>query len=144
MAMLFAGENALPLRAEATGRVIFTDRTIGRPVVQALQLVRDDVLWLEDRYPANTRDQVWLAAAGRHGWLVITRDRRVRYRNYEKAAIREQGVGCFVLAERRDRSKWKLLKILVASLDEMIDRFEHTDRPFICLLDGGGACRRVL
>ena len=124
--------------------MIFIDRSIGRPVALALQQVRDDVLWLEDRYPANTLDVTWLEHAGVNNWLVVTRDKRIRYKRYEIASLREHKVGCFVLGEQRDLSKWNLLKLLVTHLDEMGARHAATERPFLFLIDGNGAFRRIV
>jgi hypothetical protein len=61
--------------------------------------VRSDVIWLEDRFPGRTPDRVWLAQAGAENWLVISRDKRIRYRPGERAAIMENRVGCFCFTQ---------------------------------------------
>lgn len=60
--------------------MIFIDRSVPRGVADAVKKIRDDVLWLEDKFPHSVSDEVWLARAGREGWLVITHDRKVRTR----------------------------------------------------------------
>lgn len=45
--------------------MIFFDRAIPRSVAQALQLVRDDIRWLDDEFPSDTPDRVWLREVGR-------------------------------------------------------------------------------
>lgn len=78
--------------------MIFIDRSITHSVAQGLQLVRDDVTWLDDVFAHNAPDAEWLEVAGPNGWIVVTRDRRIRHRPSEMAAIKRAGVGAFVLA----------------------------------------------
>ena len=71
--------------------MIFVDRSVPRSVVTALRAVRDDVEWLEPRFPHDTPDPEWLAEAGKAGWLVITRDQRIRTRPFEQRYRRALG-----------------------------------------------------
>ena len=41
----------------------------------------------DELFPQGTRDVVWLAEAGAHRWVVITRDDRIRYNQLEKQAV---------------------------------------------------------
>ncbi len=124
--------------------MIFIDGSIGEPVVRALQKVRDDVIWLKDRYEARTIDAIWLRDAGINGWMVTTRDKNVRYKKAEISAIREYTVGCFVIGEKKDLSRWNLLKIIVTKMEGMEERFTQTEHPFIYLIDAAGEFCRVL
>ena len=47
-------------------------------------------------FPKGTADDVWLAEAGRRGWIVLTRDKRIRHRHLEKVALRSAGVQAVV------------------------------------------------
>jgi len=123
--------------------VIFIDRSIPRSVASALKLVRDDVLWLEDRYPHDAADIVWLGDAGRQGWLVISRDKRIRFRPGEREQLRGAGVGAFILTQSRNPNRWQYLRLLCTTLDEMERRFAQTARPFVFGVDSQGRFRRV-
>ena len=46
----------------------------------------------------HVADDEWLERAGREGWIVLTKDKRIRYRHVEIEAIRLHGVKAFVLA----------------------------------------------
>ena len=85
-------------------------------VASALKAVRDDVRWLEDLFPHNARDTHWLAAAGTNGWLVISRDKKIRTRPAEIQAIRDHRVGCFCLIQKQGLSGWPDLKRNAASV----------------------------
>ena len=111
--------------------MIFIDRSIPRGVARALQAVRDDVIWLEDRFPHHVTDPVWLREAGVSDWLVISRDKRIRTRPGERRTIIENGVGCFCLTQKQPLTRWEYLKLLAATLDEMEALFAATPRPFI-------------
>jgi hypothetical protein len=123
--------------------VIFIDRSIPRGVARALQAVRDDVLWLEDRFPHDAPDADWLREAGAQGWLVFSRDKRIRSRPAERQAIVAHRVGCFFLTQKQPLTRWEYLKLLVLALDEMGSRFASTPRPFMYGLRRSGQLIRI-
>jgi hypothetical protein len=49
-----------------------------------------------DHFQRGTADEVWLAEAGRKGWVVLTRDKRIRYRELELLALEAARVRAFV------------------------------------------------
>ena len=125
--------------------MIFIDRSIPRPVAHALNLVRDDVRWLEDIYPGRSRvpDTEWLRDAGTNGWLVISRDKKIRTRPGERQAIQQHGVGCFILSQRQPLNRWGYLKLLARCLDDMQRTFARTTRPFVFAVDSQARFRRA-
>jgi len=52
----------------------------------------------------EVRDVEWVELCGRESWVVLTMDRRIRYRRAEIAAIRRHGVKAFVLASGNPRA----------------------------------------
>lgn len=124
--------------------MIFIDRSIPKPVAEALKLVRNDILWLEDRFDHSAKDAAWLAVAGASNWLVIVRDKKIRTRVGERRAIVEHQVGCFILNQGDNPTRWLYLKLLAMTLDEMITIFETTARPFIFTVSREGVMRHVL
>jgi hypothetical protein len=122
--------------------VIFVDRSIPRRVAEALNLVRGDVEWLEPRFRHDAPDTEWLRFVGEEGWVVITRDQRIRTRPAERRAIEEHGAGCFILSQRQPLTPWGYLRLLVPNLDRMVAVFEATPRPFIFTVDREGVFRR--
>ena len=52
-----------------------------------------------DHFTHKTPDEEWLAAAADKGWLVVTRDQRIRYRANELAAMQRARLHVFVFTQ---------------------------------------------
>ena len=124
--------------------MIFFDRSIPRSVAEALKLVRDDVRWLEDEFPGDVKDPVWLAEVGRREWLVLSRDKRIRYRPAEKQAIIQHRVGCFCIMQGSNPTRWEYLRLIVPLLDRMEEIFATVERPFLYGIDKAGNLTRLI
>jgi hypothetical protein len=81
---------------------LFLDRSIGtQKIATALRAEQLDVETIADRYgPANThvRDEQWIAEASRDGRLLISADKRIRYRPRERLAICIHAARCITFA----------------------------------------------
>ena len=51
----------------------------------------------DEHFPRDEDDSVWLSAVGERGWVVLTKDQRLRYRPLEIAALRSSGARVFIL-----------------------------------------------
>lgn len=118
--------------------MIFIDRSIPKGVAEALKKVRDDVFWFEDQFSHDTKDVEWLPFAGANQWLVIVRDKKIRTRPGERRVLIEHNVGCFIVSQKRNLTRWEYLKLLAATLDKMEEFFATTPRPFMCKIDTSG------
>ncbi|HEU4760528.1 MAG TPA: hypothetical protein VFT91_11195 [Dehalococcoidia bacterium] len=124
--------------------MIFIDRSIPKGVADALKAVRDDVRWLEDEFQHDAKETEWLPEIGKRGWLVISRDKKIRTRPGERRALVDAGVGCFILAQKQNLTRWDYLKLIAASLDEMEEAFASTRKPFIYTVGRTGQLGRVV
>lgn len=97
--------------------------------------------WLDDEFPPTTTDAVWLAEVGRREWMVVTRDKKIRTRPAERAAIVAASVGCFVLDQKKDPTRWEYLKLLAGRLDDMEILFKNTPTPFLYAVSASGQLR---
>jgi hypothetical protein len=78
--------------------IFFIDRSLGRKIVaQALRDVGESVEIHDDHFAPDAKDAVWLVEVGRHGWIVLTKDDRIRYRVTERTALASASVRAFVL-----------------------------------------------
>lgn len=53
----------------------------------------------KDLFAHDAPDEEWLAAVKQHGWLILTRDQRIRYRKNELRALVESKLTMFVLSQ---------------------------------------------
>lgn len=61
--------------------VFFLDESLDGPTVSAaLREAGATIVRATERFDRGTPDEVWLADAGKHNWVVLTRDKRIRYR----------------------------------------------------------------
>lgn len=74
----------------------FFDNDISFRIVHALRELVDprehELLALRDRYPVDTKDQIWIPEVGRKGWVVVSRDQNQRRRSAEHVALLENEV----------------------------------------------------
>ena len=113
---------------------LFLDRSLGRITVP--RLLRDAglrLLTLSEHYgvPADEEvaDEEWLALAGRGGWAVLMKDKRIRYNRRERDVVRAFRVRCFCLASQRLTGE-EMARRYLRNLDVII-RACQEDGPFI-------------
>lgn len=137
-----------PSAASSTSRppkplVLFVDESLDSlTVVEALRAAGATVERLTDRFPKGTPDEIWLAYAGSRNCIVLTRDKRIRYRQLERLALTEAKVRAFVFTGGNVTMK-DTASILVKSLPH-IDRLCKTQSgPFIYHIGLAGKPHRV-
>jgi hypothetical protein len=123
--------------------MIFIDRSIPRGAADIVKRARSDCCWLEDVFDHNAADEVWLTKAGDEGWIVLTHDKKVRRRKAQRDAIMEHGVGCFIFTYKQDLKKVEIAALILAVLEEIETKFEHTPRPFIYTINKTGGFKRI-
>ena len=107
---------------------VFLDRSVGNVVVAAALRARGAEVHTHDAHFSPTaRDDEWLPEVGRRGWLVITKDTRIRYRATEQAALIAGRVRAFVLT-RGDLTGPEMAGIRVRALPH-IGRFAASHEP---------------
>lgn len=119
--------------------MIFVDASVPRSVADEVRRVRPDACWLADLFLLDVKDTEWLQRAGEEGWLVITHDKKIKTRPGERRAIIEHGVGCFILAYRKNLRKPEIAKMVLGALEDL---FRNTPRPFIYTMTQNGEFNR--
>lgn len=87
----------------------FVDNNLSQHLANGMKAFGEDVVHLKEFFPDDVDDVVWLEHIGREGWILITRDERVRYNPSESAAIREHNIGAFFLGGK-NRGRWELIE----------------------------------
>ena len=68
----------------------------------------------------DTDDEVWLREAGHRGWIVLTKDDRIRYRPGERDAILDASLRCFCLNPSTRMTGDQMAEVLVLVLPAIL------------------------
>lgn len=118
--------------------VLFIDASLGQNIVpEALRLAGVKVVAHDEEFAPGTPDTDWLQEVGRKGWIVLTKDKRIRYREIEKQALQSAGVAAFVFAGS-NRSGVEIGDAFVKALPAIRRLVEATPRPFIASVTASG------
>lgn len=80
--------------------------------------------------PFGSPDAVWLSHCGRHSYVALTRDQRIRYRPLEKQALIDHGVGCFTFTQGQ-ATAMQCAERIVALAPKMAAIAAKESRPFL-------------
>src|SRR5437870_8190324 len=77
--------------------VFFIDRSLGQKVIaEKLRQSGVKVEIHDDHFPQDAPDEHWIADVGEKGWVVLTKDDRIRYRPAALEAYRRHDVRVFI------------------------------------------------
>lgn len=113
---------------------------MGKRIPQAFARLGLDAIAHDDLFDQATPDDQWLAAVGEQGWIVITKDDRIRFNEAERAALIAHNVGCFVLA-KRNASSWQMAQNLMRVWDTIAQLAESAPKPFLYAVHADGTVR---
>jgi hypothetical protein len=86
----------LPKRREPY--TFFVDRSFGgKVVIGALRAAGISAVLLDDIFPKDTPDEIWLARAGQECWPVLSKDTNIRRNELERNALLNSDVAAFLL-----------------------------------------------
>jgi hypothetical protein len=113
----------------------FIDRSLGRHIVpDALREAGVVVHVMADVYGERIgqglADAEWLRDAGEHGWVVLMKDAKIRYRPAELRVVIEHGLRAFCLTNANLRGV-KMAERFVANLAQIVRVVEDTPGPYI-------------
>ena len=78
--------------------VFYLDESIySRSLLKRMRDAGANVEHARGAIPAGSEDEDWLSECGKRGWIVLTRDQRIRHRRLELNAIQAYGVAAFCL-----------------------------------------------
>jgi len=106
------------------------DENISKKVALALRALDEDVHHVTELLHEGAKDEDVLRFAGENDMYIITRDERIRYKPNEKAAIRDHGMGVFLLAGK-NKSALELARQLIWNWEKIKGCAQQTHRPFI-------------
>src|SRR5438105_8486798 len=83
--------------------VFFIDRCLGRGLWIALRAAGIKAEHKDDHFAQNTDDDVWMPEVGKRGWVVLTRDTRIRFHANEREAVLKSSLRMFSLQTKRGK-----------------------------------------
>ncbi|GAB1413414.1 hypothetical protein MASR1M97_21500 [Candidatus Desulfobacillus denitrificans] len=118
--------------------VFFIDRSLGRKqVAQALREAGATVEVHDDHFPQATPDVDWLAEVGRRGWVVLSKDERIRRNRIERTALEAARVRAFFLTQQ-DITGQEMAELFSNALPGMTRRAVSEPAPFIFTISRSG------
>lgn len=131
----------LPIEKQLEGFVFFIDRSLGKNVVPfALREAGINVEIHSDHFPDDAPDELWLAECGRRNWVVLAKDKQIRYNELERIALLTAGVASFILISGNLAGP-EMAAAYVKALPRIARFLSGQKRPFIAKVDR--ACRII-
>lgn len=118
--------------------VFFLDHSLAtETIAKVLRQAGATVELLTDHFRSDAEDEEWLFEVGKKGWIVLTKDDRIRYRATERAALVRAQVAMFTLASGNLRGE-EMAQAFINALPR-IHRFMAKHRPpFIAKITRSG------
>jgi hypothetical protein len=88
-------------------------------------------------FPPATEDSVWLPFVGQKGWILLTKDKRIRFNDLERQAVITSRVREFYFTSGNFSGE-EMAALLVVALPEMIRLCRKHRPPFIASLTKTG------
>jgi hypothetical protein len=116
----------------------FVDRSLGaRDVPDALRAAGVLVEIHDDHFAPDTPDTVWLAEVGARGWVVLTKDSRIRRHPLELQSLLAADVAAFMLTAT-DLTGADMGRLLVTAMPRLTALVRSRARPFIATISRQG------
>lgn len=130
----------------------FLDRALGKHTVakrliqegEKLKKTEISVKHLEEfpNFDQSTPDEKWLEFAGKESFVVLTKDKRIRYRIAEKIMVKKHGVRVFALTSGNWTGK-QMAEIFANALKPMRNFLRKNPGPFIATVSKSSKIRKA-
>ena len=111
--------------------MFFIDRSLGiDPIRTELIKIGLTVEIHDDHFARDEEDRVWLRVVGERGWVVLTKDQRLRYRPLEIAALRASNARVLVLTAGNLRGI-EIAAVFVTALPRIFTLLHSVPGPFV-------------
>ena len=118
--------------------VLFVDECLGSTdVPSALQAAGIKVELLHAHFAAGTSDEEWLTDVGSRGWVVLTKDQRIRRRQAEFRTLLAANVAAFVLTSGNLTGS-AMGQAFVLAYPRIRKMLRDYDLPFVAAVDAAG------
>jgi len=123
--------------------VVFLDRSLGKQVIATvLRTAGFQVEVHDDHFSTDAKDQEWLTEAGRKGWIVLTKDKKIKYRMVELAAVAAADAKVFTLTAGSVQGS-EMADIFVKAMPKIKAYVEANAPPYIVRISKAGLLSTV-
>jgi len=84
----------------------------------------------DEHLPQQATDEEWLRFVGGKGWIAISRDKNIRYRGPEKAAL-IQANACMIVVRAKNVSIEAVAELITKHINRIYQFANKNDPPFI-------------
>lgn len=118
--------------------IFFIDRSLGVEPIRTELIKAGLVVETHDDYFArDEEDRIWLQTVGERGWVVLTKDQKLRYRPLEIAALRASNARVFVLTAGNLRGI-EISAVFLAALPRICRLLHSRPGPFVARVSQSG------
>jgi predicted nuclease of predicted toxin-antitoxin system len=123
--------------------VIFLDRSLGKQIIAtSLRGAGCQVEVHDDHFSPDARDEEWLAQVGSKGWVVLTKDKRIKYRALELAAAVSARAKVFTLTAGSVQGG-EMAEIFLKAMARIKNYVAENDPPYIVKVSRAGLLSKV-
>jgi hypothetical protein len=109
----------------------FVDRSLGGAfVAAAIREGGHPIVVHDDEFKPDARDVDWLRTVGARGWVVLTKDARIRTNALERGALLSSNVAAFILGQG-DMTGPQMASVFVTALPRMKKVLRRWDLPIV-------------
>lgn len=122
----------------------FVDRALGG--IKVPTILSDACFTIEihsDHFPDDSPDAEWLTEVGKRGWVVLSKDKRIRRRPLELNALLKAKVAAFVLTSGNLTGE-KMGDIFVRAKSKILKFVTEHPRPFLAAVTRGGRVNMII
>ena len=85
-------------------------------------------------FERGTPDEAWLPVVGKNRWVLLTQDRRIKWRKNEISALREFKVCAFIVAAKALRGE-EIGDLIVKAMPKILRILKSTNPPLIAAIN---------
>ena len=97
----------------------------------------------DDHFAQAEKDEVWLRQVGVKGWVAITCDQGIRYRQRELSAVLDSGLRTLVFS-RGHFTATEMAEAFMRALPRIVDLIESSPGPFIATITRKGELQVIV
>ncbi len=120
------------------GTIFFIDRSLGVEPIRK-ELINSGLIVEihDDHFARDEEDRIWLQVVGKNGWVVLTKDQRLRYRPLEIGALRASNARVFVLTAGNLRGG-EIAAVFLTALPRIFRTLHSLPGPFVARVSRSG------